>query len=308
LKETQTMANETRDLATAIGGRRARRRAIFRTVAVAGVLAVTVVPTITFGENDKDNPGRHLAKGRQKGGRIEKGGRIGVGGKTGGGSPFGGQIQILNFQGIRGTGGAANQLRAQGTLSGDFADLTGRVIATLDRAPFTVQVNDINASAVSAQADVVIAQTTITPPTGCTILHLVLGPLQLNLLGLVLTITEQVTVDLTAVPGGGLLGDLLCAIDQLLGPLNTPTPTVLPGTPSATVLPGTPSATVLPGTPSATVLPGTPTATVTAGTPVVPVARSRTATTTGGFSGALDKNLDQLVSSLNQLFARLGNT
>jgi hypothetical protein len=50
----------------------------------------------------------------------------------------------------------------------------------------------------------------------CEILHLVLGPLDLNLLGLAVHL-DQVVLDITAVPGAGnLLGNLLCAIAGLL--------------------------------------------------------------------------------------------
>ena len=59
-------------------------------------------------------------------------------------------------------------------------------------------------------------------PQTCPILHLDLGPIFLNLLGLRLTVSE-IVVDLTAVPGNGnLLGNLLCAIANLLNqnPLN----------------------------------------------------------------------------------------
>jgi hypothetical protein len=38
----------------------------------------------------------------------------------------------------------------------------------------------------------------------------------LNLLGLVLTIPTTITVDLTAISNGGLLGALLCVVDNLL--------------------------------------------------------------------------------------------
>jgi hypothetical protein len=50
----------------------------------------------------------------------------------------------------------------------------------------------------------------------CEILHLELGPLDLNLLGLVVHL-DQVVLDITAVPGAGnLLGNLLCGIAGLL--------------------------------------------------------------------------------------------
>lgn len=63
---------------------------------------------------------------------------------------------------------------------------------------------------------------TVTTPTApsCPILHLNLGPITLNLLGLVIT-TNNIVIDITAVPGpGNLLGNLLCDIANLL---NNPT-------------------------------------------------------------------------------------
>lgn len=56
----------------------------------------------------------------------------------------------------------------------------------------------------------------IDPPATCTILDLTLGPLHLNLLGLVIDL-NQVHLTITAVPGpGNLLGNLLCAVANLL--------------------------------------------------------------------------------------------
>jgi len=53
-------------------------------------------------------------------------------------------------------------------------------------------------------------------PTTCPILHLELGPLDLDLLGLRVHL-DRVVLDVTAVPGpGNLLGNLLCAIAGLL--------------------------------------------------------------------------------------------
>jgi hypothetical protein len=52
----------------------------------------------------------------------------------------------------------------------------------------------------------------------CDILHLTLGPLDLDLLGLVIHL-DQVVLDITAEQGpGNLLGNLLCAVAGLLDP------------------------------------------------------------------------------------------
>jgi hypothetical protein len=71
---------------------------------------------------------------------------------------------------------------------------------------------------------------TITLPVAnisatCEILHLELGPLDLNLLGLMVHL-DQVVLDITAEQGGGLLGDLLCAIADLLDNNSPLTPLV----------------------------------------------------------------------------------
>lgn len=58
------------------------------------------------------------------------------------------------------------------------------------------------------------------PPASCDILHLDLGPLDLNLLGLQVHLNE-VVLDITAQPGSGnLLGNLLCAVSHLLDNTN----------------------------------------------------------------------------------------
>jgi hypothetical protein len=55
-------------------------------------------------------------------------------------------------------------------------------------------------------------------PAACDILHLTLGPLDLDLLGLVVHL-DRVVLDVTAQPGpGNLLGNLLCAITGILDP------------------------------------------------------------------------------------------
>jgi len=55
-------------------------------------------------------------------------------------------------------------------------------------------------------------------PGSCQVLNLVLGPITLNLLGLVVR-TNLINVRIDAVPGNGnLLGNLLCSITNLLNP------------------------------------------------------------------------------------------
>lgn len=107
---------------------------------------------------------------------------------------FNGTAAITRF--ARTNGG----LVALGTLTGTVTDAAGQVVQSL-AANFSVPV--------------AVAQ------TSCAILNLVLGPLHLDLLGLVIDL-NQVVLNITAVPGAGnLLGNLLCSVAGLLdGGLN----------------------------------------------------------------------------------------
>jgi len=88
-------------------------------------------------------------------------------------------------------------------------------------------------SILNGALDAVTANRASAEPTGalaasCTVLDLSLGPVQLNLLGLEVILDNcnngPVTVTITAIPGGGLLGDLLCSLSDLLsGPRPSPT-------------------------------------------------------------------------------------
>jgi hypothetical protein len=62
-------------------------------------------------------------------------------------------------------------------------------------------------------------------PAVCSILHLVLGPINLNVLGLQV-MTNQIVLDINAIPGAGnLLGNLLCDVANLLN--GNPTQTLV---------------------------------------------------------------------------------
>lgn len=117
-----------------------------------------------------------------------------VAGTTSKGGKFSGNFAIQQFKVVN------NQMVAVGTLTGTVQNGVGNVIGTVLR---TVQmiVNITGAS--------------------CDILHLELGPLDLDLLGLVVHL-NRVVLDIDADPTGGLLGALLCAVANLLdvgGPL-----------------------------------------------------------------------------------------
>jgi hypothetical protein len=90
---------------------------------------------------------------------------------------------------------------AIGTLVGTVTDTTGAVLGNV---------------AVPLALPVQAQQTTAT----CQVLHLVLGPLDLNLLGVHVQL-NQVVLNIEAIPGAGnLLGNLLCAITGLLDGAN----------------------------------------------------------------------------------------
>lgn len=130
-----------------------------------------------------------------------------VAGTTAGGDTFAGTFTLMKFA----TDGSG-KLVAVGTVAGTVTDASGKVVGTgLQTVAIPAAVN-----AAGAQAAAVPAQITAS----CSILHLDLGPLTLNLLGLQVNL-NRVVLDITAIPGAGnLLGNLLCSVANLL---NDPT-------------------------------------------------------------------------------------
>ncbi|BFU44483.1 hypothetical protein [Krasilnikovia sp. MM14-A1004] len=123
------------------------------------------------------------------------------------------------------------------TVDGTFTDATGQpgtLSGTFDPTRFAVQDGQLvatgtlhavltDATGATRSTDSVVT-VPVRMPSGsqaqalapCPILHLELGPLDLNLLGLVVHL-NRVVLDITAHPGpGDLLGNLLCAIAGLL--------------------------------------------------------------------------------------------
>jgi hypothetical protein len=87
------------------------------------------------------------------------------------------------------------KLAAVGTLTGTLTDSLGNVLGTVTKQ-LTILVGSISAT--------------------CEILHLELGPIDLDLLGLVVHV-DKIVIDITAEQGpGNLLGNLLCAVAGLL--------------------------------------------------------------------------------------------
>jgi hypothetical protein len=79
----------------------------------------------------------------------------------------------------------------------------GTVTGTLAGLPFTADITDFALQLVEDDPE--------TPGTECAILDLALGPIDIDLLGLHVD-TSAICLEVTAIEGGGLLGDLLCGI------------------------------------------------------------------------------------------------
>lgn len=115
--------------------------------------------------------------------------------------------------------------------SGLTTQLTGTVNgvpATINYAidHFIVQNGALNAvgtltttvnGVTSVITGVVAPVTNNASTTSCSILSLTIGPIHLDLLGLVVDVPNPIVVNITAVPGAGnLLGNLLCDVAGLL--------------------------------------------------------------------------------------------
>ena len=142
-----------------------------------------------------------------------------VNGTSADGNAFQGTMDVLGFVN-------ENGLKAIGSLTGTITPATGPA----QQVAGTIVLIPVNNAATAAPTgfggvepngtralrtnDPSVAQAT------CPILHLDLGPLDLNLLGLTVHLNE-VVLDITAVPGAGnLLGNLLCAVANLLNGLS----------------------------------------------------------------------------------------
>jgi len=104
------------------------------------------------------------------------------------GGKFTGTFNIKQFSVVD------NQIVAIGTLTGTIQNSIGNVIGTVLKT---------------------ISMIVTFHGASCDILHLELGPLDLDLLGLVVHL-DKIVLDITADPSGGLLGSLLCAVANLL--------------------------------------------------------------------------------------------
>lgn len=116
--------------------------------------------------------------------------RIPVTGTTADGGTFTGTVQPTQFV------AQGREVLLKGLVSGTLENGGGGTAGTVSDAPVSLPV--------------------ALPTATCPILHLTLGPLDLNLLGLTVHL-DRVVLDLTAISGpGNLLGNLLCAVAGLL--------------------------------------------------------------------------------------------
>jgi hypothetical protein len=112
-----------------------------------------------------------------------------ISGTVAGGGTFTGTLTNIVFSNVNGV------LTATGNLSGTLTNSLGQTIGTVSN---------------------VLVSLTATATGTCPILNLTLGPLDLNLLGLMVHL-NQVVLTITAQSGpGNLLGNLLCAVAHLL--------------------------------------------------------------------------------------------
>lgn len=107
-------------------------------------------------------------------------------------------------------------LAVEGTLSGVFAGKLPKGQQRHFSVPVTLPVSGADASGGVDASSIRSAAFQPASSHECDILHLVLGPLDLNILGLQVDLS-QIVLDIVAQPGAGnLLGNLLCAVAGLL--------------------------------------------------------------------------------------------
>ncbi len=173
---------------------------------LAGLLAIVMMTTISTSAEAKGD-----VTARQK-----NAARTGIAAQTATGklsSPVNFTSAAGKFAGVfvptRFVSTATGKVLARGIVVGTVTK-TGQAAEGVSQAvTMPVQSARANSSTTSAISP------TAVPVISCSVLHLVLGPLHLDLLGLVVDL-NRVVLDITAGPAGGLLGQLLCAVANLL--------------------------------------------------------------------------------------------
>ncbi len=131
---------------------------------------------------------------------------------TGGKGTFAGTFYLQQFAVEN------NALVGKGILTGTMTSSTGDVAGSVWKS-VSLPVGFGGGAAVLQKGASTLGSIGINAT--CDILHLTLGPLDLDLLGLQVHL-DQVVLDITAQSGGGnLLGNLLCAVTNLLNGVGT---------------------------------------------------------------------------------------
>jgi hypothetical protein len=90
---------------------------------------------------------------------------------------------------------------AYDAVSGLLTATGGTVTGTIAGLPFTTEIDEFTIDLLPED----------DPSGACSVLHLELAPIDIDLLGLHVD-TSAICLNITAIPGGGLLGDLLCSV------------------------------------------------------------------------------------------------
>jgi hypothetical protein len=186
------------------------RRSLLQFLGVGAAGAAVTAIGVTTADARKNNKGRKKGRGKGKG---NKGDRTNIGPfKTMTGIPLSAHEQGKNFKGTLDIVGFEVQddaIVAIGTITGKVTGKgNGNKPVSVEDVVIPVELGTPTAS----EAGRVQAQAV------CDILDLVLGPIDLTLLGLRLQV-NQIHIQLTGDSTGGLLGSLLCPLLDPLGPL-----------------------------------------------------------------------------------------
>lgn len=148
--------------------------------------------------------------------------------------------QALNAQSITNLHARTNssKLFVQGPVSTPTGTAAGTFSGILNVTGFAVQNGQIvanglltgtitNLDGTTSQVSQTVTSLVTGADPSCSVLNLTLGPLHLNVLGLVIDL-NQVNLNITAVPGAGnLLGNLLCDVAGLLNGTGSPLSTIV---------------------------------------------------------------------------------
>jgi hypothetical protein len=133
-----------------------------------------------------------------------------------------------------GGGAAASKRKARGSAQALTAELRGSTIMRLKAVIYAPR--QTTSGAVATMSSTGSGATPNTPQaptqvTECQVLHLILGPVHLDLLGLIADL-NKILVDLKAVPGT-VLGDIFCLLSSDPAPAPPPPPPPPPPAPAA---------------------------------------------------------------------------